>query len=328
MQRRDFSRNLALMASTAFFPIWALSKNTDYPIKPVKVIVGSSAGALTDLATRLYGEKLTNILNQSFVVENLPGASSIIATKNLIKSSNDGYTLLTIANTVFTLPYLSKKADYKPSKDFTIIAELARGPGMLVVNAKSKYHSLKDLIEDARKRPEQVSYASGGMGTTSHLPMEMFQSEANIKMLHIPYKGIAPGVVDLLGGRVDALMGTPTSMLSAIKAGNLRPLAITSENRVEEFPNVPTFKELGYPQATYMIFISLVGPANIPQEVVEKLAKAINEVKKDPAVINKLKELGQSIDPQMSDINNLKKFLFEDETKYANLIIQKNIQID
>lgn len=166
------------------------------------------------------------------------------------------------------------------------------------------------------------------MGTTSHLPMEMFQKDAGIELLHVPYKGVASAVVDVVGGRVDSMMGTPASMLSALKSGQLRALAVTSEERINEFPDVPTFKELGFSNVTYTIFIALVAPSSITPEVREKIASLFNGVKDDKHLLSSLQRLGQNVDIQMNDLNRLDKFLFEDEAKYAKLIKEKNIRVD
>lgn len=327
MQRRNFTQLVAGLCSSGIVsPILANAPN--YPNKTIKIIVGSTPGALTDVATRLYAEKVAKILEQTVVVENISGASSIIATKNLLKADADGYTLLTVANTAFTLPYLSPKANYSPSRDFTPIAELSRGPAILVVSGNSPYRTLQDLVRMARKKPNAVTYASGGVGTTSHLPMEMLQREAKMELLHVPYKGIAPAVVDLIGGRIDAMMGTPTSMLAPLRSGQLRALAITAEERLEEFPSIPTFKEEGFENLSYSIFIALVGPAGMPDDVRKKIAKAFDAAKRDKSVTKQLSQLGQSLDPRMSDLRQFEKFLFEDEAKYARLIQENGIKID
>lgn len=323
MQRRTF-----ILGAISAYPVVTFSQQQKFPSKPIKILVGSTPGALTDVATRLYADRVGKTFGEPIIVENVSGASSTMAVRQLLKSPADGYTLMTIANTVYTLPYLNEKYKYSPDKDFVTVAELARGPGMLVVNANSPYKTLKDLVSNAKKSPSSISYASGGKGTTSHLPMEMFQNEANIELLHISYKGVAPAVIDVIGGRVDAMLGTPTSMLSALKAGQLRPLAITSEERSEEFPDVPTFKELGYPKATYIIFIALVAPAGIPKKIKEELTLTFNNSKHDPIINSQIKKLGQMIDMRMNDINALNKFISDEEHRYAKLIKEENLKIE
>ena len=325
MQRRYF---ISLIASSVLFSGAALSESESYPNKTIRIIVGSTAGALSDVAARIYSEKITTRLGKPVVVENIAGASSTIAINNFLKSENDGYTLLVVANTVFTYPYLTKKVSYQPTKDFVPVAELARGPGMLVINSKSPHKNLKDFVAAAKKNPTQVSYASGGLGTTSHLPMEMFQQESGIELLHIPYKGISPAVIDVIGGRVDSMMGTPTSMLSALKNGQLHPLAVTSEVRLPEFPDVPTFKELGYPNVSYTIFIALVAPKGISPALRQTISEMFNAAKEDNELITNLSKLGQGVDRSMNDLKSLEKFIFGDSEKYAQIIKDKNIQID
>ena len=325
MERRSF---LSLIASSSLCTLPAFSASMDYPNKSIKIIVGSSPGALSDVAARIYAEKITSKLGKPVIVENIAGASSTIAINSFLKAEKDGHTLLVVANTVFTYPYLSSKVNYTPTKDFLPVAELARGPGMFVMSSKLPYKNLKDFVEAAKNKPAQLSYASGGVGTTSHLPMEMFQQESGLELLHIPYKGIAPAVIDVIGGRVDTMMGTPTSMLSALKNGQLRPLAVTSEERVAEFPDVPTFKELGYPNVSYTIFIALVAPQGISPELRKAIAETFNAEKENKELISNLAKLGQYVDPSMNDLNSLDRFIFGDSEKYAKLIKQKNIRLD
>lgn len=323
MQRRFF---LGVLASA--YALAAHASNKSYPQKSVKIIVGSTPGALTDVASRVYAEKITGKFGVPVVVENIAGASSTIAINSFLKTEPDGYTLLAVANTVYTFPHLNEKASYSPIKDFVPVAELARGPGVLVVNGKSPHNTLAEFIAAAKKNSSGLSYASGGMGTTSHLPMEMFQKEAEVELLHVPYKGVAPAVIDLIGGRVDSMMGTPTSMLAALKSGQIRPLAITSEERSAEFPDIPTFKELGFPKVTYIIYISLVARAGISKDMRNDIAATFNAVKNDPALLSNLSKLGQEVDLKMNDMKALDKFLLEDEAKYAKLIKENNIRME
>jgi len=325
MERRHF---LSFIASSSLCTLPAFSTPLNYPHKPIKIIVGSSPGALSDVAARVYAEKITTRLGKPVIVENIAGASSTIAINSFLKSEKDGHTLLVVANTVFTYPYLSSKVNYKPTQDFLPVAELARGPGMFVINSNLPYKNLKEFVDVAKNNPTQLSYASGGVGTTSHLPMEMFQQESGLELLHIPYKGIAPAVIDVIGGRVDTMMGTPTSMLSALKNGQLRPLAVTSEERVAEFPDVPTFKELGYPNVSYTIFIALVAPKGISSELRQAIAATFNAEKENKELVGSLAKLGQHVDHSMNDLQSLDLFIFGDSEKYAQLIKQKNIRLD
>lgn len=325
MKRRYF---LSLLASSTLCTFPAFSSPIKYPSKTIKIIVGSSPGALSDVAARIYAEKITSRLGSPVIVENIAGASSTIAINNFLKSENDGHTLLVVANTVFTYPYLSNKVNYKPLEDFLPVAELARGPGMFVINSKLPHKTLKEFVDAAKKSPIQISYASGGLGTTSHLPMEMFQQESGLELLHIPYKGIAPAVIDVIGGRVDSMMGTPTSMLSALKNGQLRPLAVTSEERIAEFPDVPTFKELGYPNTSYTIFIALVASKGISPELRQTVADIFNTEKNNKSLISSLAKLGQGVDHRMNELKTLDQFIYGDSEKYAKLIKNKNIRLD
>lgn len=325
MKRRSFLMALAGVAGAQLgMSRWAYANNP-YPNKLIKIIVGSEPGALLDIASRLYAEKLSPILGQQVVVENLPGGSSMIATRKVVKAPHDGYLLLAAANTVVTMPHFVKNAGYNMKNDLMGIAEMSRAPGLLVVSAQSPYHSLADLVQAARAKPGQLTFGSGGQGTTSHLPVEMFMQEADIKLTHVPYKGVAAVLLDIIPGRVDCMLGTSTSLQSALKAGQLRALAITSDQRNKTFPDVPTFSELGYPGATYNIFVGLMAGAGTPTATVKVLGDAMGKVRHDPDVLARLKEMGQEIS-NLNQPAQFNDFLLDEESKYATLIKKAGLQ--
>ena len=325
MKRRSFLIGVASIAgSSAGLSHWA-SANVPYPDKLIKIIVGSEPGALLDIASRLYAEKLSVILKQQVVVENLPGGSSMIATRKVVKAPHDGYLLLAAANTVVTMPHFVKNAGYSMSKDLMGIGEMSRAPGLLVVGAQSPFNTLDDLVQAARAKPGVLTFGSGGQGTTSHLPVEMFMQEAKIKLTHVPYKGVAAVLLDLIPGRVDCMLGTSTSLQSALASGQLRALAITSGQRNKTFPDVPTFAELGYPGATYNIFVGLLAGSGTPAATVKVLGDAMNQVRHDPDVLARLKKMGQEIS-SLDEPSQFNRFLLQEESKYATLIKQAGLQ--
>ncbi|HSW16684.1 MAG TPA: tripartite tricarboxylate transporter substrate binding protein [Ramlibacter sp.] len=322
MHRRQLLQYL-VAASTVCSMGGAMAQ--DFPTKPIRILVASAPGALTDSLTRLYAERMSSFLKQPVVVENLAGASSLLASRQLLKSEPDGYTLMTSANTMVTVPLLRSNAGYEV-KDFTPIGEMARSPAILVVSSASPFKSLNDIVAAAKKNPGQVSFGSGGVGTTNHLPVELFAKQAGISLTHVPYKGIALAVPDVSAGRVSFMIGTPTSLVELIKNGSLRPLAITSETRSAKFPDLPTFKELGWADGTFEIWIGMVAPGDMPAAVKAKLAQAMEAARKDPALVSRLEAAGQSI----SNVRTPQQFeamMRSEEEKFRKVIREANIAV-
>jgi tripartite-type tricarboxylate transporter receptor subunit TctC len=323
MNRRTLLRFLA-GSSVATLPL-ARAQDT-FPDRPIRIMVASSPGALVDQASRLYAERMSHFLKQPVVVENVAGASSLVAARQLFKSPADGYTLMTSANTIVTVPLLNRNAGYAV-KDFTAVGELARSPSVLVVGGSSPFKSLPELVAAARRNPRRLSYASGGVGTTGHLPVEIFARQAGIELTHAPYKGISAAIPDIVANRVSFAMGTPTSTVELMKSGALRPLAISSEARSPRFPSVPTFKELGYPEATFEIWIGMVGPTGIPAPVRARLAQALEAARSDRDIVARLEAAGQDIS-RVRTPEQFEALLRAEEDKFRRVIKDANISVD
>lgn len=324
MKRRQFVRAVGGI-SLAAMACGANAQSAPYPTKPVRIIVSSVAGALLDASARLYADRMSRYLKQPVVVENMPGASSMLGARYVARSAADGYTLLAFANTVVTMPHLVNGAGYDFNKDFVAVGEMARSPALLVVGGRSPFKTLGDLVSAAKKRPGEVTFGSGGQGTTSHLPVELFGDSAGIRLTHIPYKGVAAVLPDVISGRVSCMMGTETSMVGSIQAGTLRALAISSESRSAKFPNVPTFRELGYPEATYSIFVGLAAPAGIPQTVRAKLAEAMEAARSDKTLQAHLAALDQEISGVRTP-EKFHEFLLAEEKRTVKVIKDASIQ--
>ncbi|MDO9433960.1 tripartite tricarboxylate transporter substrate binding protein [Hydrogenophaga sp.] len=322
MNRRPFVFACASLIAALALP----SVAQDFPNKPIRIVVTSAPGALSDQSSRLYGDRMSAFLKQPVVVENVAGAGGLVAARQVAKAAPDGYTLISVANTLVSIPHLNARAGYS-LKDFTPVGETVRSPSLLVVAGNSPYRSLADIVADAKKRPGAVSYASGGVGTTSHLPVEMFASQAGVEFMHVPYKGNAAAVPDVAGGRVPFMMGTATGFAELMKAGQLRALGITSEARSPQFPNVPTFKEQGFGEATFEIWIGLLAPAGTPAPVIERLAAAMEFARKDPEVVAKLEAAGQTIS-QVRTPAQFGAVLRDDDVRLGNIIRQKKISAE
>jgi tripartite-type tricarboxylate transporter receptor subunit TctC len=242
-----------------------------YPDHPVKVLVGFSAGGGTDVAARVIAQKLSEAMGQTFVVENRPGASGLIASEQVAKAPADGYTILVGSQTTMAVaPALYRKIQIDTTKDFTGLAMIGISPLVAVVNANSPIRSIQDLVAEAKAKNGTLNFGSGGVGTTPHMAGELLAFQAGIKMVHIAYRGEAPGINDLLGGQIPFMFSNLSVVGGNVQGGTLRALAVTSAKRVPSLPDVPTVAETfpGFEAATWF---ALIAPAGTPREVVMRI---------------------------------------------------------
>jgi tripartite-type tricarboxylate transporter receptor subunit TctC len=324
MQRRTFIQASAALAAGAPAIRHAMAQAANFPTKPIRFVIPTTPGSVSDAVARVYGESMATRLKQPIVVDNMPGAETLLSVRHVAKSRPDGYTLTVSANTLVTLPYVNPVSGYTPS-DFIGISYLSKMPMALVVAADAPYRSIADLVAAARKSPGSIAFGSVGIGTTSHIPVELFAHTAGITLNMVPYKGIPLAIPDVVTGRVAFMMGTAPSVRELIKAGRLRALAVTSEARSADFPGVPTFAELDYKEATYELFLGLMAPAKTPADVIQLLASAAEEAKKDPAVRERLKALGQEL-PTQSNPEQFNAFLRGEEARMKKIVKEANIQ--
>ena len=248
----------------------------DYPSKPVKLVVPFPPGGSVDLVARLVGKSLQDSLKQPFVVDNKPGASGNIGAAFVAASPPDGYTLLVGSAGVFAAnQYLYANPPLDPQKAFAPIMRIVDQPNILVVSPQSPAHSVKELIALAKARPGKVSFGSASVGSAQHFASEIFMQQAGVQMLHVPYKGGAPALTDLMGGQIDMLFDTSPTALPYVKSGKLRALAITSSQRSPLLPDVPTMKEAGLPAFEVVTWTGIAAPAGTPQPVIDKINAAI-----------------------------------------------------
>ena len=269
---------LAVLSTAAFSQDAA-----KYPGRPIRVIVPFAPGGGLDITTRLIGQKLTEKWGQNIVVDTRPGAATIVGTEIASNAAPDGYTLLMITTTFAINPGLRSKLPYDPFKDFTPITQLNSQPNVIVVAPSFAGKSVKDLIALAKSRPGEMTFASPGAGSAPHLSAEMFQRQAGVNMIHVPYKGIPPAVTDVLGGRVAMLFTTTISAAPHIKAGKLRAVAITSAKRQPSMPDVPTVGET-LPGYRAEAFQGMVAPAGVPQGIVNKISAEVVRIVRLPDV--------------------------------------------
>jgi tripartite-type tricarboxylate transporter receptor subunit TctC len=262
-------------ALAACCPAAALAQGAGYPSRAVRVIVPLAAGGNVDIVARAVGEQIGKALGQPVVVENRPGASSLVGTQLVAKAAPDGYTLLAIANTFATVPLIVLNPGYDPLKDFAGVTLTCLVPQVLIVNPAFSAHSVKELISLARSEPGKISYATAGNGSTGHMAAELFNRQAGISMLHVPYKGNSQALVDLIGGQVAMMFDQVSTSAPQIKAGKVRALAVTSLARSPLLPEVPTVDESGLAGYEDITFNGLVAPAGTPHEVLVRLNRAV-----------------------------------------------------
>jgi len=262
---------LAAWLLAAFSPAAA---SAAYPDRVIRIVVPFAPGGGTDVVARTLAQQMASDLGANIVVENKPGAGTIIGTQAVATSEPDGYTLLmgTFANAVN--PSLNAKLPYDPHKDFAPVALIARSFNIVVVNPKSPFHSIADLIAAAKAEPEKLSYGTYGIGTSAHLAGELFKTLAGVKLTMVPYKGAAPAITDLVGGQIQVMFTTVASAAALISAGQLRALAVTSAERSPAFPDLPTVAEAGVPGYAAESWYGLFAPAKTPADVIDRLNKA------------------------------------------------------
>ena len=264
-----------------------------YPAKPVRFLVGFAAGGSVDILARLFAAKMTESLGQQMLVENRPGAGANIAGALVAKAPADGYTLLVgSAGGLAGNLAIYQKMPYNPLTDFTPIALMVFQGNVLIVNPSVPAHTVKEFIALAKSRPGQINVGSGGNGSSQHLSLEAFNSFAGVKMLHVPYKGGAPAITDLLGGQIDAIFAPLPEAIPQLGARKIRALGVTAKKRSGALPQVPTIDESGLPGFEFDGFMGLAGPAGLPRDIVIRLNREVNNALADTMLKTRLVESG------------------------------------
>ncbi len=300
--RIPFTRRAALAAAAgaALLPSLAAAQAA-WPQKPVTLVVGYAAGGATDVIARLVATKLGEQLDQPVVVDNRPGANSNLGAQLVAKAAPDGHMLYvyTIANTINASLYT--KLGYDPVKDFEPIGLIAKIPNILVVNNTLPVKSVDDYIRFAKESKDGITFASSGSGSSIHLSGEMFKMQAKLNMLHVPYKGSAPAVTDLLGGQVQSMFDNAPSALPHIQAGKLRAIAITSAQRSPLLPDLPTVAESGFPGFDVQSWFGLAAPAGTPKAIIAQVNEALIKVLAAPDVRQRLQDMMATPEPGASE---------------------------
>jgi len=318
--RRSFV--LALLSG---FPVWALAAQpaADYPDKFIRFIVPYAPGGSSDVLARTLGQKMGESLGQTFVVDNRPGAGSMVGTDVAAKANPDGYTLI-LSDMPHTInPSIHAKVPYDPVKDFTPVTVIGVAPMFLFAHPSLKASDVKEFIALAKAQPGQISIASGGTGATTHLAAELLQSHAGIKLNHVPYKGAGPALTDVVGGQVPATFTTMATAAPFAKSGRVRILGVTSMKRLAAFPSVPTFSESGVP----MIFEhwwGIMAPAGVQKPIVDKLHAHISKALGAADVRERFAAL--AVEPRITTPEQFRQLLVSDLKRWAKVVTDAGIK--
>lgn len=319
--RRDTLRLLAGGSLLAATPLSAYAQ-AGYPNKPIRYVVPFAAGGLTDVMARLIGQKLSDRFGQPVIVDNKPGANANLGAEQVARSPADGYTLLAVTLTHAVNQSLFADISYSMQKDLQPVAHLATSPLVLVVNAASPHKDLKSFVAEAKTK--KLNGGSSGNGTPPHLGLELLALASGAEFTHIPYKGGAPSINDLMGGQIDFIVSNLPESIAAIKGGRLRALAVTAAKRVALLPDVPTFAEAGVNGVELENWTGMVAPAGTPKPVVDKLAEAAIAALKAPGSAEKISELGFSATGLGAA--DFGKILAADVERWRDIVKRRNIK--
>jgi len=297
----------------------------DFPNRPIRIVVAFPPGGPTDFVGRLVADKMTAELGQRVYIENRAGAAGAVGADNIAKSDPDGYSLfLTTSGAVAIVPHIQASVPYDPLHDFAPIALVTKVTEVLVVSPKSGIKTAKDLVALAKEKPGTITFASTGIGSPPHLAQELLDVSAGVKFLHVPYRGAAPALTDLLAGQVQVLAADLPVLISQIQAGALTPIGAAAAKRDAILPDVPTLAEQGYPNTDASNWYALLAPAKTPPAVIAKLNKAVNDALADPAVHDKLVKAGAT--PVGGTPESLGTFMKSEYDKWGRVVAERGIK--
>ncbi|MFO7190061.1 MAG: tripartite tricarboxylate transporter substrate binding protein [Pseudomonadota bacterium] len=304
----------------------ALSAHAAYPEKPVTIVVPFPAGGSTDMIARVLGEQLSQSMGQTFLVENKPGATGAIGAAAVKRAAPDGYTFMVASIGVYAVnPFLQPNLPYDPAKDFDLLTVAVRAPNVLVVHPSMPVNNMQEFIAYLKKNPNKVTFASSGAGSSDHLTAELFWQKTGTTGVHVPYKGGAPAQNDLIGGHVDASFQNVNAVVGHIRAGKMKALAVTGQERSAVLPEVPTLAELGIKEVDVFSWQGVAAPKGLPQDVKNKLHSELVKALNVPSVKQKLGEQGFEIVGNTPE--EFQRFLDEELKRWKTVIEKGNIRL-
>ena len=328
MNLTSFRRRAVVMAAVlAASPFAALAQGDAWPAKPIRVFVPFPAGGGTDIVAREVTQKIQASTKWTFVIDNKPGSGGNLGIDAAAKSPADGYSLVIGQTSNLAInPTLYSKLPYDPVNDLTPIGLVGHAPLVVVTAANSPYRTLADVVAAAKAQPSAINYATSGNGTVAHLATELLQREANIKLTHIPYKGAAQGINDVIGGQVQLYVSSVPTLIGHIKSGKLRPIAVTAAKRTDDLLQVPTVAESGYKGFEAVTWFGLLGPAKLPASVVNAVNTELNKALASPDLRKKLEDQGLEMTPGTAD--QFGRLIRADITKWGRVVKESGAKAD
>lgn len=315
---------LAMLAATV---LSAAAFGQSWPAKPIRLVVPFPAGGGTDIIARDVAAKITETTKWSFVIDNKPGSGGNIGIDNVAKSPADGYSLVLGQTSNLAInPSLYAKLPYDPAKDLAPISMVASSPLVMVVAADSPFKTLGDVVAAAKAKPGDINFATSGNGTVAHLATELFQKEAGVKLVHVPYKGAAQGITDVMGGQVQIYVSSVPTLIGHIRNGKLRPLAVTSAKRTDDLPQTPTVAESGYKNFEAITWFGVLGPAGLPKDVSARLNDEINKALKSADLRKRLNDQGAEV--AGSTTEQFATYIREETAKWGRVVKESGAKID
>ena len=316
----------ALAAGSAVLAPAGAGAQGSYPSRPIRLIVPFSTGGTTDIVARVMSDSLGKSLGQPVVVDNKAGGGGIVGSAELARAVPDGYTLgMATVSTTAANPAANPKTPYNPVTDFTPIINIAATPNVLVVHPSFPKHDYPSFIEEIRRHPGKYSHVSGGMGSISHLQMELFKSLTGTTMTHIPYRGEGAMLTDTVAGQVQILFGNLPSSLPYIQSGKLIPIAVAAPQRLASMPNVPTFEELGMPPMNRMAYFGIAGPRGLPRDVVDQVHAAVRKSMDDPVVQKRIQDNGAI--PVANTPEQFARQIKDEYESYRKVVLEKKLTL-
>ena len=324
LSRHQFLR---LAAGAAALPAMSrIAGAQTYPTRPITMVVAYAAGGAVDSAARILSQKLQDKLHQPVVVDNRPGAGSLIGTNFVAKAAPDGHTLLLMELGAVLAKWLNKTVPFDVTSDFTPIAKVATTPVVLFAHPSVTFHDVKELITFSKANPRKLSVGTPGVGTAHHLAAAWLNTAAKIDITHVSYRGAAPALNDLLGGQIPLIWATPVAVMPFVEQGKVKVLAVSTQQRSPMMPQVPTVSESGVPEFDIEIWLGVAAPARVPPQIVVRVVQAIRETIELPDVQIRMSTLGLNFDFRNSD--QFRELIVRDHQKYGMIIREAGIQMD
>nr|AAP70399.1 Uvs102 [uncultured bacterium] len=322
-RRRLLAAATAGIAATAA-PAWA---NTAWPSKPIRIVVPYTAGGFTDQMARLLQVGLQQALGQPVVIDNKPGANSIIGVDAVAKAAPDGHTFAVVIAAYAANTTLYPKLPYDPKKDLVGVSLMGISPLVAAVATNAPFKTTAELVAYGRANPGKLSFASSGAGSAAHLTSELMRLVTKVDMVHVPYKGASPALADLMGGQIPLFLDPPPNLIQPAKAGKIRLIGVASDKRVPALPDVPTFAEQGYPGIVGSTWAAMLAPAGVPREIVQRMSTEVARIIRSPEVARRLEQsmgtFAEGSTPQECDA-----FIASETTKWAKVIRDAGVVVD